>query len=132
MTIKNILSKWMDFANEDLTGASELLKVKRYLLALFHCHQAIEKLLKAVYISKISKDYPYVHDLPRLYRELDGRIELKKEFLTLCEKLNPFYIKARYPTYKEKISSMITPTNAVDLFLKTEEFYKWLEKEMIK
>lgn len=44
--------KWLNFAKEDLKDAEILFKAKSYKNSTWHCHQAIEKLLKAIILAK--------------------------------------------------------------------------------
>jgi len=57
---------WVDIANYDLETAEAMLKSKRYLYVGFMCHQAIEKMLKAIYSYKIQEMPPRIHNLARL------------------------------------------------------------------
>lgn len=73
-----------------------------YTLALFHCHLAIEKALKASYIERFDHEHPYVHDLlgiALLLRE-DWDDDAKRLFASLTD----YAIAARYsdPAWAEK------------------------------
>ena len=53
--------------------------------------------------------------------------EAKKDILNT---LNPFCIKARYPTYKKGLSEGLSQEYVRSLIVKTGDFIKWLELKM--
>jgi len=53
-TIKN----WIDLACYDLETASAMLASGRYLYVAFTCQQAIEKLLKALFVKQENRTPP--------------------------------------------------------------------------
>lgn len=94
-----IFKKWIEFAKADFDVAQRLFNSPKptrwtYLLALWHCHQCLEKTLKMIIIKK-DKELLQIHDLVRLY-EL-AEINLTKEQMHLLEDLNEYYLKSRYP-----------------------------------
>jgi HEPN domain-containing protein len=78
--------------------AGELLRASPALreLACFHYHQAADKALKAV-IAAAGRRIPRVHDLVLLSKEAAGVVPSLETVIPLAERLNPFYIEARYP-----------------------------------
>ena len=80
---KELLKKWIMFANADLDAAKRLFKSPKpnqwtYLLILWYCHRTVEKMLKMVIINK-GKEFLKIHDLLRLRKkaEID---EFPKEY----------------------------------------------------
>ena len=67
---------WLEISQYDLDTANSMLESKRYLYVGFMCHQAIEKILKGVYASKLEKVPPRLHNLARLLKmvHLDSNI----------------------------------------------------------
>jgi HEPN domain-containing protein len=53
--MKEISKKWFEFARQDLKDAEILLKNRSSKECLWHCHQAIEKILKEANI-KLQKN----------------------------------------------------------------------------
>ena len=51
MTNQDKIDYWVGLAEYDLETARALLDSKRYLYVGFMCHQVVEKMLKAVYVS---------------------------------------------------------------------------------
>ena len=57
MTKQDVLNTWLTYAQADLDAAERLLKSPNpnnwtFLLSAWHCHQAIEKILKMVIIGQ--------------------------------------------------------------------------------
>lgn len=85
--INTIFQKWISFAEADLDATRRLIESPKpsrwtHLLALWHCHQTIEKALKAI-LAKQEKEILKIHDLPHL-SQLVG-LELSEEQKSLLE-----------------------------------------------
>lgn len=65
-----------------------------YESALFHCHLAIEKTLKALYMEQRGEDHPYTHDLAHLATLLKHRLET--DDVEALQELSEFVVDARY------------------------------------
>ena len=65
---------WLAYAEADRQAAEHLLESGDYMACAFHCHQAVEKLLKAIIVAETQKRPPYLHSL-RLLLEQIGTIE---------------------------------------------------------
>ena len=64
MTKEGASAHWLDGARKALQGARALYKDQNYALCLFHCHLAMEKVLKARLIEQLDmQDPPPTHDL---------------------------------------------------------------------
>ena len=123
---------WLNLCDDDLLTAGVLLNSKRYLHMAFFCHMIVEKALKAVITEKTNDIPPKIHDLQKLavYGGIfDG---LSEDQLALIDKLAPFQIEARYPTYKEKIAAALTKGYCMDILSKTEEFLCWIKSQLEK
>jgi HEPN domain-containing protein len=66
----------------------------QYPAALFHCHLAVEKALKAVYMQQRRKEAPLTHDLLQLALQLD-RVWPDEEKQLLAD-LTEYAVAARY------------------------------------
>lgn len=76
MTEVHKYSQWLDYANDNLKAANELLKTDLHNIVCFHSQQAVEKALKA-YLVFNDINSPRVHNLNTL---LELCINLGKEF----------------------------------------------------
>lgn len=104
---KEYLEKaWLKSAQEDFETAEDLVRLKHYHWALFLCHIAIEKVLKAIYI-KVKDQYPPpIHKLAKLAQ--DCRLSLTQTQLDDLEEMTTFHIEARYDVIKDKLYKKAT------------------------
>jgi HEPN domain-containing protein len=70
MTGKELIQHWKRSAKEEYDAAEILHRGKRFTQALFHCHLAVEKMLKAQYMLEHDEDPPYSHNLVVVARKL--------------------------------------------------------------
>lgn len=92
---------WLEFANADLETASFLYD-KQYPRQLeiicYHCQQAGEKSIKALYIAKeIPGGIPRKHDLWFLLEQMKNVVDIPESIYDAAEKLDPYAIVFRYP-----------------------------------
>ena len=128
---EKILEKWVQFALADLDVAKRLFKSPKptswtYLLALWHCHQCVEKMLKMVII-KQEKDLLKIHDLPRL-AEL-ANIDLAPEMNKFVNQLNKFYLHSRYPDLIYSPLPKVAKQFVEEFLDKTNQIFVWLKKQ---
>lgn len=93
---------WLDFANADLETASFLYE-KQYPRQLeiicYHCQQAREKAIKALYLAKeIPGGIPRKHDLWFLLEQMKNTVKIPEGIYDAAEKLDPYAIVFRYPS----------------------------------
>ena len=60
------VQNWLDGASYDLETAQSMFETKRYIYAIFMCHLAIEKILKAKVQEVSNRMPPKTHDLEHL------------------------------------------------------------------
>ena len=92
---------WLEFANADLETA-DFLYEKQYPRQLeiicYHCQQAGEKAIKALYIAKeIPGGIPRKHDLWFLLEQMKNIVDIPESIYDAAEKLDPYAIVFRYP-----------------------------------
>ncbi len=124
MDVKEKIEYWLDISCYDMDTAEAMQRSGRYLYAVFMCQQAIEKLLKTLHIQKLGTESPFSHNLVYLQSLLD--ISPDKSYLESMAELTAYYLEGRYPTYKQKLSSLITQEKAEDILKKTKEIFQWL------
>lgn len=92
---------------------------RAYEFALFHCHLAVEKALKAAIMEKTRKPHPKVHNLDRLAFAI--RDDWSEADRNLFDILSSFAVAARYddPVWSEKFA---TAKNARKLIDQTSKF----------
>jgi len=121
-----MISYWINSSDRDYQVMVDLFEKGHYTWALFMGHLVIEKLLKAIYSQKYTKNPPLIHDLLRLAEKcgLDPEEEQKDIFDTVTI----FNIQARYDDYKLEFYHKCTKDFTDKWIHSIEELRSWLKK----
>ncbi|MGE5544121.1 MAG: HEPN domain-containing protein [Bacillota bacterium] len=114
-----------------------MLNSGRYLYVVFMCQQAIEKLVKGLYILFCGEEPPRTHNISIIFKKvveshpdkfeyIDSFIEKKEQYGYFFLRLMAYYIAERYPSYKEKLSQAVGEQEAAEVMATTEEVFEWL------
>jgi len=95
---KKIALKWFKQARHDLEMAEKNISIGGYDVSAFLAHQAVEKLLKAIFVLEGEK-IPRIHYIDELAHQLD----LPEEIVDDLSDLTIDYTFARYPDVSEHI-----------------------------
>lgn len=106
MTQEAAIKIWVDGANDALDTANKLFNSKKYHHALFFLHLALEKILKALYISIKDEAPPYIHNLKQI-SEIAG-LELSDTEINQLDQISEFNVSTRYEEHKYKIYKKAT------------------------
>ena len=128
MNIQDKITYWQDIALYDLETAELLDKNGRYLYAAFMCQQALEKILKALYLHRFSKEAPHSHNL--VYLESLLELNMSKNRVPLLAELTAYYIEGRYPSYKAKLSTLIDKKKSSMVEKTSRELFEWLQEKL--
>ncbi|WP_418314662.1 HEPN domain-containing protein [Salicibibacter kimchii] len=115
---KKIIKRW------------NLYKSKDFHWCLFMGHLVIEKLLKAVYVSKFFSYPPRIHNLLRLAEK--SNLQISEEQANELDMLTTFNINARYPDYKQSIYRKSTEAFTAKHIEKIKELRTCLHSELDK
>ena len=127
---KENIKYWTEISDYDLETAKAMLQTGRYLYVAFMCHQAIEKILKAYWCAQKEGTPPYIHNLYRL-AEGCGMIEQMNESqMDFIDLMIPMNIEARYPSYKENLSKLLSEEKCAEIIRKTEELLQWIKDRL--
>lgn len=130
IALSQSLQTWIEAAGDDMDAAGDLLESGRWSYVCFFCHQAIEKMLKALVMKVTSNLAPPSHNLGFLM-SLCGPA-FPPEIETAILRISPHYMSSRYPdsaggrpslNYNETIAREIKKT--------AEEAFRWLEQRLI-
>lgn len=86
-------SQWVKRAEMHLSSARGLLDLGNYLDVYFHCQQALELLLRAIYSERHRELAPRLHSLPALAEAVP--IEIPSNYGKLIRRLTELYIETR-------------------------------------
>ena len=132
MSINEKVQYRIEIAEYDLKTANVMLEGKRFLYVGFMCHQVIEKILKAYYTFRLEEVPPFIHNLTILAKISDLYDEMsdsQQEFIILLEPLN---IKARYPSYKDKLFKTLTEKKCKQILKNTGDLYQWVKIKLME
>ena len=124
--MKQKTKTWVTLAQNDLSLAKDLLNKKgRAYYAAHFCHQAIEKMLKAVISEKTDKIPLPTHNFKILLYQsgLQNIPDKRKEFIF---SMTPHYIGTKYPEDIAKLYKSYTKVFVSRLYKNTQEVFQWL------
>ncbi|HZK27437.1 MAG TPA: HEPN domain-containing protein [Thermoclostridium sp.] len=132
-------SYWEEYAQYDLDTANVMFDTERYLYSVFMCQQAIEKIVKGIYVLYTGEEPVKTHNIALVFNNLCDRGDFRRlvteedfdrrrdEYTPIFVRLLAFYISARYPAYKEKLTSMINKTETEEIMVKAKEAFLWVQ-----
>jgi len=124
------INYWLGIAKDDLRVAGHLIESNDRLHALFFCHLAIEKMLKALFVKVNGGSPPPIHNLPRL--AMESKLALSEEDLEFLNELLRFNIEARYPKDRVKIRKTCTKKYSMEILQKVKKWRRRLTAEIRK
>lgn len=118
---------WFKQAKADLKTAKDCLTTKNYYACAFFSQQALEKALKAMFLTEKRKIPPKTHNLLDISLELN----IPEEFLTTARELTPEFIITRYPDAAGGAPFELYDKNTASGILeKAERFFAWIQKKI--
>ena len=128
MSAEEKFEYWLDVAQLDLRTAGAMLNSGIWIYVVFMCQQAIEKLVKGLYILYLDDNVPKIHSIGTLVGYFEDKlpVEIPQETVELFIKLSRYYLNNRYPDYKGELGSQIKEPEAKALFSQTKEVFAWL------
>jgi HEPN domain-containing protein len=121
---------WIELSDYDFDTALAMLKSERFLYVGFMCHQAVEKILKAYFISLKNEDPPFSHSLSYIAKSGGFYIEFDEKQKDFIDQIEPLNIEARYPTYKDKLLKSLSKDKCAELIKNTKELREWIKKKL--
>ena len=128
LTVEDKYQYWLSYAQNDIDSAEVMLQSGRWFYTVFMCQQAIEKIVKGLYIFYIDDNVPRLHDINSVLDRFKDKLpeQLIDDQVRLFDTLSQFYLRSRYPDYTSVLTAQITSDNAKPIFEKTKEAYQWL------
>ena len=120
--MKEEIKKWMEQAKADYKTAKVNFDGERYYAAVQFCQQCLEKSLKALWMKKFKKEFPYIHDLTFFMKKL----ELPIRYENICKDLTTAYAETKYPTDVIPLKKF-TKSDAKEILKDTNEVLKWIK-----
>jgi len=119
---------WLDIAEYDLETADAMFTGGRWLYVVFMCQQAIEKLVKGLYILYIDDDVPRLHNINFILDRFADKLPsaISEDKYNFFDRLSRYYLNNRYPEYISKLSSQIDKAESKEMLTRTKEEFAWL------
>lgn len=117
---------WVTSAKDDLDTAEKLFGIGKYHHCLFFAHLSLEKLLKAVFVSKKNVFPPPIHDLIRLAEK--AGLSLDETITLQLAEISTFNVAARYDDYKLKFYKKATKAYAEEWLRNVTILFAQFEK----
>ena len=121
--IEDNIYEWFTISEYDLQTAKAMLFAGRYLYVAFMSQQAIEKLLKAIYMQNIKELPPRTHNLLYLADKLG--LNISEEHKKIFSQLNQYYLESRYPGDRVRLAQEMNKTQAESIYNCTEEAWEY-------
>jgi HEPN domain-containing protein len=128
MTRADKITFWVTSADQDWAVAGHLFEKQDFSYALFFGHLTLEKMLKAVVISRVDTTPPFTHRLPFLAER--AGLDLNFEQLDLLEAVTDFNLEARYPDEKFTFRDKCTREFTASYLKQIEEMRTWLSRQL--
>ncbi len=128
MTQTESIKIWVDGSIDAMDTAQKLFESKKYHHALFFLHLAIEKILKALYISMKDEAPPYIHNL-RQISEIAG-LKFSEAEMDQLDQISEFNVSARYEEHKYKIYKKATREYAEEWMRIGLGFYELFKQQI--
>ncbi len=130
--MKDITKRWIEFAKEDLKAAEALIvapaSLRSYQLSVLHCHQGVEKILKAALVEH-GEEVLKIHDLLRLM--VLTKIVFTKKWDDFIRELDPHYVPPRYPDLPSRGRSFHYDEVVAKSYLeRTKQLFIWIEQTL--
>jgi len=128
MTEKEKFNLWLEKAERDIDAAEAMFDTGRWFYVVFMCQQAVEKLVKGLYVQYIDDNVPRTHNIGLLVNRFETFLPAKVEekYYQLFETLSKHYLADRYPTYISISAEKINKNYAEEIFNNTKEVFQWL------
>lgn len=123
--MKDESNVWLNQAKEHYDDALYLYEGSRYSMAVYCCHQALEKILKAAIVEFAGSTPPKIHNLDALARQTT--LIFTTAWLEDLAEITRHFWRVRYPDFQQYVyvsKDKIQPT--MD---KTAEIYLWILKQ---
>ena len=128
LTTEEKYQYWLTYAQNDMDTAECMFQSGRWFYTLFMCQQAIEKLVKGLYILYIDDNVPRLHDINSIFDRYKDTLpeNITEEKVKLFDTLSQFYLRSRYPDYTSVLASLATRETAQSIYEKSREAFQWL------
>lgn len=124
--MKDKTKTWLELADNDLEFARSIFANKnRAYFAVHFCHQAIEKILKAIVQEHTDASPKRTHNFKALCDQASIVLSASTEAFLI--KLAPHYLASRYPEDLQQLYKQYTEPYVRELLQETTEAFQWFK-----
>lgn len=128
MNVDKVVQYWTESAAEDWPVAKNLLESGAHQYALFFGHLYLEKLLKALVVSRTGRHAPRTHNLLFLAERASLSVSPQQHEVLL--RVTAYNIDTRYPDDVEATQRRYTRAYTEKELHLIEEISQWLKSEL--
>jgi len=74
VTAEEKFNYWKAHAERDLDAAQAMFDAGRWFYVTFCCQQAVEKLVKGLYVLYVDENVPRIHNIKALVERFEGKL----------------------------------------------------------
>ena len=128
MTPEEKFGHWKSYAEQDLDAAEAMFETGRWFYVLFCCQQAIEKLVKGLYVIYVDENVPRIHNIKAIVERIEDKltVEIPETHYRLFKILTGYYTDSRYPDYINKVGKGVDKVKSSEILKNTREAFVWL------
>ena len=124
--IENVKA-WVTSAEDNVSVAGDMYKLRHLNWSLFMWGLAVEKILKA-YLLFNDIEVPYTHDLHKLY--LLTNLKANEDLIRDLKEITTFNVNARYEETKYDLYKKATKEYTDKYVSRSEDIYKWIKNNL--
>ena len=122
------VTEWMRQADYDLETAEYMFQGGRRFYAVFMCHLAVEKGLKALFETKLNRLPPKTHNL--VYLASEAGVQPEAEVGTFLVRLGEASIPTRYPDSIDLLQKEYTPEVTRGIVDQARATLQWIKTQL--
>ncbi|GHT51276.1 DNA-binding protein [Bacteroidia bacterium] len=127
MTAEDRHSEWFFQSDYDLEAAEYMLNSGRTVYCIFMCHLSLEKALKGLYLKRLNKIPPKLHDLLYLINRMS--LETLEEHLEFMTNINQLSIATRYPLDLREMINKYSVEQTASILQQTKIVQQWIKQQ---
>ena len=122
--------EWLLQSDYDISVADALFQSRKYIYAVFMCHLAVEKALKALFTKQKLQMLPKSHNLIYFAMQLENKIP--DDLYNNVYLLNDASIATRYPEKLQAMQKEFPEAVTADIIKKSKDVILWIKQELEK
>lgn len=119
--------EWLKQSDNDIRAADIMFQNRQNMYAIFMAHLSIEKSLKGLYVLRLDKEAPRIHNLILLVETIG--LDMPPDLYEFVVEINRMSIVTRYPDDLNRMNRQYNRKVIDGMMKKCREVLKWLKKQ---